>query len=142
MENEQELEKDWSKLTIIPRLGSVIIGLLILYEHVSLYQAAVQSYSGWVNFWYYTDNTMINLLVAIWIIFVVVGLVLYPIYPPKTIPGALLGYLGCAMISIGYGLTVNLSAWSRSNVPDTALVGYGILFVGLIITGMGYRVST
>ena len=78
-----------------------------------LYQAALESARDgygytWVNFWYYTDNSEINLILAMWFTFAVLGLILFAIYPPRTYTGIVVGYLGCIIASIGYGLTVNL----------------------------------
>ena len=43
-----------------------------------------------------------------WFTFAVLGLILFAIYPPRTYTGIVVGYLGCIIASIGYGLTVNL----------------------------------
>ena len=127
------------------RIVAIILGILFIAYQYSNYLAALaarprdgSAYVGWVNFWYYTSDVTINLIMAFLVVFSAVGLILIPIYPPKSNIGILLGYLGTVIFSYGFALTRNLSPW-RGYVPDTALIGYAIALVGTIVAGIGYR---
>ncbi len=133
---EVKLERDYGQLPIILRIVSISLGIIIFMYHYSLYAPSI--HSEYYSFWYYTNSSQINLLVAIWIIFVVVGLILYPIYQPNTKLRIFLGYLGIAIFSIGSALTVNVS-WMPA-ISDTILEGYAIAFIGGLVIGEAYQI--
>jgi hypothetical protein len=97
------------------------------------------NYGPDANFWYFTRNESNNVVLANVAMFSILGLILLPIYPPKTPEGFGAAYLGIEFISLGVAFILPTQYWLFGFGPLSPPAGMVLMIVGVLIVTVSYR---